>query len=313
MKHARGDAAFRWTVTLSGVAVLGVLALMIISTTLDALPVLRSQGLGTFLTGTTWDPGGSRTAITGTYQAGVFLYGTLVTALIALLLAVPVSLGIGLFLSDIAHPRVRGPFVALIDLLAAIPSVVYGLWGLHFFAPVVLKPTAQTLSGGLGWIPLFEGPVIAFNVFYAGVVLAIMVLPIITSIAREVFSSVPDAQRHAAYAVGATRWEVMRSVVLPRSRPGIVGAIMLGLGRALGETIAVALLIGGATAINASIFQPGETVASKIVNTFQESAPEAVRALIALGVTLFAITIVINIAARLIVRRMGDLSGEAVA
>ncbi|HET8571456.1 MAG TPA: phosphate ABC transporter permease subunit PstC [Candidatus Limnocylindria bacterium] len=313
MKHARGDAAFRLTVTLSGVAVLGVLALMIISTTLDALPVLRSQGLGTFLTGTTWDPGGSRTAITGTYQAGVFLYGTLVTALIALLLAVPVSLGIGLFLSDIAHPRVRGPFVALIDLLAAIPSVVYGLWGLHFFAPVVLKPTAQTLSGGLGWIPLFEGPVIAFNVFYAGVVLAIMVLPIITSIAREVFSSVPDAQRHAAYAVGATRWEVMRSVVLPRSRPGIVGAIMLGLGRALGETIAVALLIGGATAINASIFQPGETVASKIVNTFQESAPEAVRALIALGVTLFAITIVINIAARLIVRRMGDLSGEAVA
>ena len=313
MKHARGDAAFRWTVTLSGVAVLGVLALMIISTTLDALPVLRSQGLGTFLTGTTWDPGGSRTAITGTYQAGVFLYGTLVTALIALLLAVPVSLGIGLFLSDIAHPRVRGPFVALIDLLAAIPSVVYGLWGLHFFAPVVLKPTAQTLSGGLGWIPLFEGPVIAFNVFYAGVVLAIMVLPIITSIAREVFSSVPDAQRHAAYAVGATRWEVMRSVVLPRSRPGIVGAIMLGLGRALGETIAVALLIGGGTAINASIFQPGETVASKIVNTFQESAPEAVRALIALGVTLFAITIVINIAARLIVRRMGDLSGEAVA
>jgi phosphate transport system permease protein len=313
MKHARGDAAFRWTVTLSGVAVLGVLALMIISTTLDALPVLRSQGLGTFLTGTTWDPGGSRTAITGTYQAGVFLYGTLVTALIALLLAVPVSLGIGLFLSDIAHPRVRGPFVALIDLLAAIPSVVYGLWGLHFFAPVVLKPTAQTLSGGLGWIPLVEGPVIAFNVFYAGVVLAIMVLPIITSIAREVFSAVPDAQRHAAYAVGATRGEVGRSVVLPRSRPGIIGAIMLGLGRALGETIAVALLVGGATAINTSIFQPGETVASKIVNTFQESAPEAVRALIALGVTLFAITIVINIAARLVVRRMGDLSGEAVA
>jgi phosphate transport system permease protein len=313
MKRARGDAAFRWTVALSGVAVLGVLALMIISTTLDALPVLGSQGLGAFLTGTTWDPGVSRTTITGTYQAGVFLYGTLVTALIALLLAVPVSLGIGLFLSEIAHPRVRGPFIALIDLLAAIPSVVYGLWGLHFFAPVVLKPAAQSMSGGFGWIPLFDGPVIAFNMFYAGVVLAIMVLPIITSIAREVFSSVPDAQRHAAYAVGATRWEVMRSVVLPRSRPGIIGAIMLGLGRALGETIAVALLVGGATAINTSIFQPGETVASKIVNTFQESAPEAVRALIALGVTLFAITIVINIAARLVVRRMGDLSGEAVA
>lgn len=313
MIQARGDVAFRWAVTLSGVAVLAVLALMIGSTTLDALPVFISQGVWPFLTGTTWDPGVSRTAITGTYQAGVFLYGTLLTSAIALVLAVPVSLGIALFLSEVAGPRIRGPLIALIDLLAAIPSVVYGLWGLHFFAPVILKPAAQSISDGLGWIPTFAGPVIAFNVFYAGIVLAIMVVPIITAITREVFVAVPDGQRDAAYAIGATRWEVMRSVVLPRSRPGIIGASMLGLGRALGETIAVALLIGGATAINPSIFQPGESVAAKIVNTFQESTPEAIRALIALGVTLFAITITINIAARLIVRRMGDLSGEAVA
>lgn len=313
MIQARGDVAFRWAVTLSGVAVLAVLALMIGSTTLDALPVFISQGVWPFLTGTTWDPGVSRTAITGTYQAGVFLYGTLLTSAIALVLAVPVSLGIALFLSEVAGPRIRGPLIALIDLLAAIPSVVYGLWGLHFFAPVILKPAAQSISDGLGWIPTFAGPVIAFNVFYAGIVLAIMVVPIITAITREVFVAVPDGQRDAAYAIGATRWEVMRSVVLPRSRPGIIGATMLGLGRALGETIAVALLIGGATAINPSIFQPGESVAAKIVNTFQESTPEAIRALIALGVTLFAITITINIAARLIVRRMGDLSGEAVA
>lgn len=313
MSQARGDVAFRWAVTLSGVAVLAVLALMIGSTTLDALPVFVSQGVWPFLTGTTWDPGVSRTAITGTYQAGVFLYGTLLTSTIALVLAVPVSLGIALFLSEVARPRIRGPLIALIDLLAAIPSVVYGLWGLHFFAPVILKPAARSISDGLGFIPTFAGPVIAFNVFYAGIVLAIMVVPIITAIAREVFVAVPDAQRDAAYAIGATRWEVMRSVVLPRSRPGIVGATMLGLGRALGETIAVALLIGGATSLNASIFKPGESVAAKIVNTFQESTPEAVHALIALGVTLFAITITINIAARLIVRRMGDLTGEAVA
>lgn len=313
MTAIRGDTAFRWIATASGLAVLAVLALMIGSTSLDALPVFASQGVWQFLTGTTWDPGVSRTEITGTYQAGVFLYGTLLTSAIAVVLAVPVSVGIALFLSEVAGPRVRGPLIALIDLLAAIPSVIYGLWGLHFFAPTVLKPIAQALSGALGAVPTFAGPVIAFNVFYAGIVLAIMIVPIITAIAREAFVAVPDAQRDAAYAVGATRWEVMRSVVLPRSRPGIIGATMLGLGRALGETIAVALLIGGGTVIGASIFKPGETVAAKIVNTFQESAPEAVRALIALGVTLFAITIAINIAARVIVRRMGDLSGEAVA
>ena len=201
----------------------------------------------------------------------------------------------------------------MVELLAAVPSVIYGLWGLHFFAPVILKPPAEAVSDTFGWIPLFAGPVISFNFFFAGIVLAIMIVPIISAIVREVFSAVPDSERFAAYAMGATRWEVMRSVVVPRSRPGIIGATMLGLGRALGETIAVALLIGGGTTINFSIFQQGESIAAKIVNTFQESSPEGIDALIALGVTLFAMTIVINIAARLIVRRIGDVSGEGVA
>jgi phosphate transport system permease protein len=201
----------------------------------------------------------------------------------------------------------------MVELLAAVPSVVYGLWGLHFFAPVILKPPAEAVSEALGWIPLFDGPVISFNFFFAGVVLAIMITPIITSIVREVFTAVPDVERQAAYAMGATRWEVMRRTVIPRSRPGIIGATMLGVGRALGETIAVALLIGGATGVSISIFQQGETIAAKIVNTFQEASPEGVDALIALGVTLFALTIIINIAARLIVARMGDVTGEAVA
>ncbi len=311
-KGRLGDSLFRWGVMLSGAAVLLVLGLMIGSTTLDSLPVFFSQGIS-FLTGTTWDPGTSRTEITGTYQAWVFLYGTLVTSLIAIVIALPVAVGIALFLTEVAHRRLARPLVYMVELLAAVPSVIYGLWGLHFFAPVILKPPANAVSDALGFIPIFAGPVISFNFFYAGVVLAIMIIPIITALVREVFTAVPEAERQAGFALGATRWEVMRSIVVPRSRPGIIGASMLGLGRALGETIAVALLIGGGTAINFSIFQQGETIAAKIVNTFQESTPEGIDALIALGVTLFAMTIVINVAARLIVRRLGDVSGEAVA
>jgi phosphate transport system permease protein len=306
------DPVFRWALLGSGALVLLVLALMIGSTTIDSIGVFVSQGLWNFLTGTTWDPGFSRTEITGTYQAGVFIYGTLVTSLIAIVVALPIAIGIALFLTDLAPARLARPLVYLVELLAAVPSVIYGLWGLHFFAPVILKPPAEAVSDTLGWIPIFAGPVISFNFFFAGIVLAIMIIPIITAIVREVFTAVPDTERHAAYAMGATRWEVMRSVVVPRSRPGIIGATMLGLGRALGETIAVALLIGGGTVINASIFQQGESIAAKIVNTFQEASPEGIDALIALGVTLFGMTIVINIAARLIVSRMGDVSGEAV-
>jgi len=306
------DPVFRWALLGSGGMVLLVLALMIGSTTIDSIGIFVSQGIWNFLTGTTWDPGFSRTEITGTYQAGVFIYGTLVTSLIAIVVALPIAIGIALFLTDLAPPRLARPLVYLVELLAAVPSVIYGLWGLHFFAPVILKPPAEAVSDTLGWIPIFAGPVISFNFFFAGIVLAIMIIPIITAIVREVFTAVPDTERHAAYAMGATRWEVMRSIVVPRSRPGIIGATMLGLGRALGETIAVALLIGGGTVINASIFQQGESIAAKIVNTFQEASPEGIDALIALGVTLFGMTIVINIAARLIVSRMGDVSGEAV-
>jgi len=311
--RALSDPIFRWILTGAGATVLIVLALMIGSTTLDAIGVYAHQGVLSFLTGTKWDPGSSRTEITGTYEAAVFIFGTLVTSLIAIVLALPVSIGIALFLTDFAPSRVARPLTYLVELLAAVPSIIYGLWGLHFFAPTILKPPAEAISDTFGWIPIFAGPVISFNFFFAGVVLAIMVTPIITAIVREVFSAVPETERHAAYGMGATSWEVMRSVVIPRSRPGIIGATMLGLGRALGETIAVALLIGGATSINTSIFSQGESIAAKIVNTFQESTPEGIDALIALGVTLFAMTIVINVIARLIVARIGDVSGEAIA
>jgi phosphate transport system permease protein len=312
IRGARGDAAFGWVLRAAGITVLVVLALMIATTTFHAWPVFRHAGLG-FLTGRIWNPGTSRTGITGTYGALPFIYGTLVTSAIALVIGVPLSIGVALSVTEVMPQRLRRPLSYAVDLLAAVPSVVYGLWGVLFFVPVVLRPVMDGLANTLGKaIPFFAPPVTSVNLFAAGVVLAIMILPIVAAITREVFAAVPEGERQGAYALGATRWEVISRVVLPRSRAGIVGASMLGLGRALGETIAVALLIGGRAAIDAGLFHPGYSIAALIANTFQESAPEAVKALIAIGVTLFGITIIVNVIARLIVWRFGEMTtGEA--
>ena len=305
------DPVFRWVLFAAGASVLVILALMLISTSLDAWPVFAKEGLH-FLTGSVWNPGRSRSAITGTYGAWPFIYGTLITSAIALVIAVPLAVGIALYLTQVAHEKVRRPLTYTVELLAAVPSVIYGLWGLLFFVPVVLRPVMVFLTDTLGFIPIFDGPVITYNYFSAGVVLAIMVLPIITAIIREVFATVPDSERFAAYGLGATRWEVMRHVVLPRGRPGIVGATMLGLGRALGETIAVAMLIGGTQKVHASLFQGGQSMAGIIAVTFQEAAPENIKALIAIGVALFVITIVVNVIARLVIWLTGGhVTGDA--
>ncbi|MGH8887178.1 MAG: phosphate ABC transporter permease subunit PstC [Egibacteraceae bacterium] len=306
----RGDPAFRALVTAAGCTVLLVLGLMIVSTTADSWPVFAKEGLR-FFTSTTWDPGTSQTAITGEYGALAFIWGTLYSSLIAIVIAVPLSVGISLYLTEVAPKAVRRPLTYTVELLAAVPSIVYALWGLLFFVPVVLRPVTSFLEGRLGFIPIFRGSGFGGSFFYAGVVLAIMILPIITAIVREVFTAVPDDERNAALALGATRWEMMRGVVIPRSRPGIVGGTMLGLGRALGETIAAALLIGSAVRVNVGLFEGGYSMAAVIANTFAESTPEGVKALIALGVALFVITIVVNVLARLVVRRMGDVTGEA--
>lgn len=306
-----GDPIFRWLLGSAGAMVLLLLGLMIGSTSIDAFPVFRSEGLG-FVTGTEWNPGRSRTEVTGTYGALPFIYGTLVTSAVALVVALPLAIGVALYLSQLAPQWVRTPLSYTVDMLAAVPSVIYGLWGLLFFVPLVLRPfVMEPLNRSLGFLPVFDGPVITFSYFAAGTVLAIMILPIITAITREVFTTVPEEERQAAFALGATRWEVMRGVVLPRSRAGIIGATMLGLGRALGETIAVALLIGSTVQIAPSLFAPGYSMASIIANTFQEAAPEGIDALLAVGVALFAITIVVNVAARLLVWRMVDLTGDA--
>lgn len=299
------DTLFRWLLRSAGGAVLVILGLMIGTTTWKAWPVFAHAGLHFFI-GSDWSPGFSQTGVTGTYGALPFIYGTVVSSLIALVIGVPLSLGVALTLVEIA-PKGLGRFLSYaVDLLAAVPSVIYGLWGVLFFVPVVLRPVMDFLSSKLGGvIPIFRGPVWSTNYFAAGTVLAIMIVPIIAAISREIFLSVPDGERYAAYALGATRWEVIRHTVLPRSRVGIVGASMLGLGRALGETIAVALLIGGGLKIEAGIFHPGYSIAALIANTFQEATPEGVRALIAVGVTLFGITVLINIFARLLVWRFG--------
>jgi phosphate transport system permease protein len=310
-RRLTGDAAFRWLLRGCGAAVLVVLALMIGTTTWQAWPIFMKSGLHFFI-GSDWSPGSSSgSTVTGTYGALPFIYGTVVSSLIALVIGVPLSIGVAITLVEIAPARLARPLSSAVDLLAAVPSVIYGLWGVLFFVPVVLRPLMNFASTTLGFIPIFKGPVWSTNYFAAGVVLAIMTVPIIAAIAREIFRAVPDGERYAAYALGATHWEVIRYTVLPRSRAGLVGASMLGLGRALGETIAVALLIGGGLKIDVGIFHPGYSIAALIANTFQEATPEGVKALIAIGVTLFGITVLINMLARLIVWRFGDTPASA--
>jgi phosphate transport system permease protein len=308
---SRADGIFRWVMRGAGAVVLVVLVLMLATTSVKAWPIFAKEGLH-FITGTKWLPGTSRAGVTGTYGAFPFIFGTLVTSALALVVAAPLSIGVALCITELVRPRMRRPLAYAVDLLAAVPSVIYGLWGVLFFVPFVLKPVMDFLASTLGRVvPIFEPPVIGLSFFSAGVVLAIMILPIIAAITREVFVAVPEGERQGAYALGATRWEVISKVIVPRSAPGIIGASMLGLGRALGETIAVALLVGGSIAVDHSLFHPGYTIAALIANTFQESAPEAIRALIAIGVTLFAITVLVNVVARVIVRRIERLAPEA--
>lgn len=312
-RHTSADVWFRRLLTLTAGSVLLILAVMILRTTINAWPVFSHMGWD-FVTSDTWAPGSSRSEVTGHYGALVFISGTLITSLIALLVAVPLSIGTALFLTQIAPPKIRRFLSYSIELLAAVPSIIYGLWGLLFFVPVVLRPAMDFLAGTLGqYIPFLAGPVVTYNYFAAGIVLSIMVLPIITSVTREVMANTPSAEIFAAYGLGSTRWEMIRDVVMYRARPGIIGATMLGLGRALGETIAVAMLIGGSQNLPTTIFRGGQSMAGIIAITFQEAAPENIWALLGIGVVLFVITVFVNMAARLIVwatggRVVGDAS-----
>lgn len=294
----RGDSIFKAIALLAGLAVLAILALIAISTTKEAWPAFSDQGLS-FLTSSTWVPAD------GQFGALAFIYGTVLSSLLAIILAVPVSLGIALYTNEAAPSRLRRPVVYVVDLLAAIPSVVYGLWGIIVLAPF-LGPKYTAISDAVGDWPVlgwFFNGTSGRSFMTAGIILAIMITPIITSLSREVIATVPSAQREAAYGMGATRWEMIRTAVLPWSRGGIVGAVMLGLGRAMGETIAVALVIGSQAQITTHLFEPGDSMAGVIVNEFGEASSIHRAALVGLGVVLFGVTIIVNVLARSIVSR----------
>ncbi len=309
------DPLFRAIAFTAGASVLVILGLMIGTTTRDALPVFEYQGLVSFFTSDEWRAGFSRTEFTGEYGAFSFIYGTVVTSLLAVAVALPLAIAVSLYINRLAPKRLKRPLAYTVELLAAIPSVVYGLWGLLFFAPTFIRPVMELLNRTLEPVPilgrLFAGPVFTTSYFTAGMVLAVMILPIITAITREVMAQVPRDQVDAAYGMGATDFEVMTKVIIRTSFPGIVGATMLGLGRALGETIAVAMLVGGSQRWGLSLFFGGDSMAGHIANTFQDAAPETVLALIAVGVGLFVITVIVNVLARLLVWRIGRVAGDA--
>ena len=313
-KQRRADPIFRAVLIVAASSVLLILAAMIIRTSIEAWPVFAKEGIWGFLTGRQWSVGTSRSEVTGTYGALPFIYGTLLISAIAILFAVPLAIGIALFTNEVAPPWLARPLVYTIDLLAMVPSIVYAFVGMYFFRIEVWAPVGQLIAGTpAGEVPFFSGPVLLSSYWSAANILAIMILPIITAICRDVFAQVPADEKNAAYAMGATKWEVMSRIIVPHSFSGIVGGSMLGLGRALGETLAVAVLIGSTRDMTSSLFQPGDAMTALIANTFQDAHPEAIWALLAIGVTLFFITMIVNIAARLIVARVSTRVGGGAA
>jgi phosphate transport system permease protein len=263
---------------------------------------MARDGLG-FVWHSTWDAGRDL------YGGRPFLLGTLVSSAIALVLAVPVALGGSLFVTELAPAWLRRPIANLVELLAAVPSIAYGFWGLVVLAPFMRDRVDPLLIRLLGWTGLFERPDVGLSLWTAGVVLAVMILPIVFAISREVFLAVPRDQREAALALGATRWETIRLAVLPYARSGVVGAVVLGLGRALGETMAIVFVIGNAIQIKGNLLAPGTSVTAHIANTFQEvsTAGFGLSALLYLALVLFVITLLVNVAARLLVARQGRI------
>ncbi|MGI9108181.1 MAG: phosphate ABC transporter permease subunit PstC [Pyrinomonadaceae bacterium] len=289
-----GDAVFRALLFGCALMVLLLAGAMIAAMAANSRLSLREFGFG-FLTGREWNP------VSGSFGALPFIYGTVVSSLLALLISVPLSLGVAVFLVEQAPRRLARPITFLVELLAAIPSVVYGLWGIFVLAPVLRQYVEPPLQKWLGWTPFFQGPITGIGLLTGGIILAIMITPIISAVVRDVLAAVPVSQREAALALGATKWETTR-VVLANGGPGIAGAIILGLGRAIGETMAVTMVIGNRPQISASLFEPSYTIASVIANEFTE-ATDAIylSALVELGLILFFVTFIINAAARLLV------------
>jgi phosphate transport system permease protein len=301
-----GDMLFRgFTAVLTLAAVL-LLCLMVYKSVVTTVPVFEKFGVVGFVLGDRWSPA------FGIYGALPFIYGTMLTSALALLIAVPIALGIALLVTEMLPRRIAGPVAVAVDLLAAVPSVVWGLWGLLVMVPF-LRPIEKAIAGSIGQvIPFLGPPTPGPSYFAAGVIIAIMIVPIIAAVTREVFAATPRLQREAVLALGGTRWDVIRQVVIPIGRTGLQAAVVLGLGRAIGETIAVTLVIGNSTRIGQSIFSPGFTLSSVIANEFNEATePLHAESLITLGVVLLVIAVIVNGAGVLIRRRFERGSGRA--
>lgn len=300
-----GDTIYVVAVTGFALCVPLLLLLVLLEVAMAGWPALREFGVG-FLTSSNWDP------VNHQFGAAPAIFGTIVTSIVALIIATPLAIGVAVFLSEYAPQRIRQPVAFLVDLLAAIPSVVYGLWGIFFLIPLLRQHVIPFLRDTmhLGAIPLFSGPSYGNSVFAAGIILAIMVLPYISSVSREVLLAVPRSQREAALALGATRWETIQKAVIPFARTGIIGGIILGLGRALGETMAVTMLIGNRHEISASLLAPGYTMASLIANEFSEASGDLhLSALMAVGFVLLVMTLIVNAIARWLVWQVGRQAG----
>jgi phosphate transport system permease protein len=294
-RFASGDEVARFVVTAAAGVLLLVTAMLVWELWVNSGLVREKFGWG-FLTGTTWDPNA------GEFGALPFIVGTTVTSAIAMLLAVPTGIGAAIFLAELAPRKISNGLTFCIELLAAVPSVIYGLLGVFVLVPAMKTVVEPPLRAALGWLPIFSGPFYGVSVLTAGVLLAVMILPFIVSVSREVLLAVPNEQREAALALGATRWETTWSAVLPFAKRGIYGATFLALARALGETMAVTMVVGNSPTLKASLFAPGYSIAAVVANEFTEATDDLyVQALIALGLVLFALTIVINGAARLLV------------
>jgi phosphate transport system permease protein len=302
-----GDAVFRALTFFFALLVLMILGGVIVALVDGALPALRTFGLS-FVVTEVWNP------VTEKFGALAPIYGTLVTSAIAMVVGIPVAFGVAVFITEICPLWLKRPLATMIELLAAIPSIIYGIWGLFVFAPFVQQYIQPAIIDSLGQLPgigaLFAGPPLGIGVLTAGFILAVMVLPFISSIMRDVFETVPAILKESAYGLGATRSEVVRQIVLPYTRIGVVGGIMLGLGRALGETMAVTFVIGNAHRISASILQPGTTISASLANEFTEAFGDLYRSsLIALGFILFIITFIVLAIAKLMLLRLQKQAG----
>lgn len=301
------DATFRGLIVLTAISVFAIVVLVVWELIDKSRLSLHQFGLS-FFYGHDWDP------VNGSFGAVPFIYGTLVSSFLALLLAVPLSIGVAVYVTEMCPQRLRAMISFLVELLAAIPSVIYGLWGIFVLAPLLREYVEPFLAKTLGWTGLFSGPMYGIGMLAAGIILAIMVVPVIASITREVMTAVPQNQREAVLALGATRWEMICMGVLRNARIGIVGGVILGLGRALGETMAVTMVIGNRPEVAKSLFAPGYTMASVIANEFTEATGDLyLSALVEIGLALFLVTLVVNALARLLVWSITGGTGRASA